>query len=124
MEHFFYDDRFCSDMSDLLLHLDMNDDKEVIEALPDDYTIKVELSDLEPIIKDDANEIAEWVEDKAIQANEDRFSEDNCDKESEKIKEAFKQSFDIEKFNSLLPKLYYPNNKFATITKQDLLNAF
>ena len=43
MENFFYGTEFFSDMRELLYHLNMSDDKEVVEALPDDYAIKVEL---------------------------------------------------------------------------------
>lgn len=39
----------------------------------------------------------------------------------ESIHQAIDECFDVEKFNSLVPKLYYPSG-FATITKQDLLD--
>ena len=123
MENFFYDTEFFSDMRELLYHLNMSDDKEVVEALPDDYAIKVELCDLEPIIKATAEDVADWVAEKAYDDNEERFSENNSETEISKIKEAFKQCFDVEKFNSMIPKLWYPNGKEANINKQDLLNA-
>ena len=53
--------------------------------------------------------------------------DDNLSQESEisfnQAEEAVKASVDLEKLNSLLPKLYYANGIKAYLTKQDLLDA-
>ncbi len=114
MENFFYDDRFCSDVSDLFDIFDIDDEN--LDELPDDWSVKVELTDLEPIFKIDADNLCQLLAD----ANEDRLSED-FDEEANVLK-ALKDSIDFEKLKEALPKLYYPNNKYVTITKQDLID--
>ena len=116
MEHFFYDDTFCSDLEDLANIFDI--DEYNVNDLKDDWVIKVELSDLETIFKVDADNLCQLLAD----ANEDRLSED-FDEEA-KVLKALKESIDFNKLKELLPKLYYPNGKFETITKADLVEWF
>jgi DNA-directed RNA polymerase specialized sigma subunit len=116
MENFFYDDRFCSDIEDLARVFDIDEDN--VNELKDDWQVKVELSDLEAIFKIDADSLCQLLAD----ANEDRLSED-FDEEARVLK-ALKESIDFEKLKEALPKLYYPNNKFETITKADLVEWF
>lgn len=71
--------------------------------------------ELEPIFQVDAEMLCELL----VDANEDRLTVDG-DEETDILK-ALKESIDFDKLNELLPKLYYPNNKFAVITKADLL---
>ena len=49
MENFFYEDTFCYDIEDLAAVLDINEDN--VNALKDDWQVKVELSNLETIFK-------------------------------------------------------------------------
>jgi hypothetical protein len=116
MEHFFYEDSFCSDIEDLARLFDIDEDN--VNELKDDWQVKVELSDLEAIFEIDANSLCQLLAD----ANEDRLSED-FDEEA-KVLKALKESIDFEKLKEKLPKLYYPNNKFEILTKVDLLDWF
>jgi hypothetical protein len=116
MENFFYDDTFCLDLEDLARVFDI--DEENVNELKDDWQVKVELSDLEPIFNIDAEKLCQLLAD----ANEDRLSE-NFDEE-EKVLKALKEMIDFDKLKDTLPKLYYPNNKFETITKADLVEWF
>lgn len=116
MEHFFYEDTFCSDLEDLANVFDINEDN--VNELKDDWTVRVEFSDLEPIFKIDADNLCQLLAD----ANEDRLSED-FDEEA-KVLKAIKETIDFDKLKDALPKLYYPNNKFKTITKVDLVECF
>ncbi len=52
MENFFYEDNFCSYIEDLARVFDIDEDN--VNELKDDWQVKVELSDLEPIFKVDA----------------------------------------------------------------------
>ena len=113
MENFFYDDTFCLDLEDLANAFDINEDN--VNDLKDDWQVKVELSDLEPIFNVNADNLCQLLAD----ANEDRLSED-FDEEARVLK-AIKETIDFEKLKEALPKLYYPNNKFETITKADLV---
>ena len=115
MEHFIYnDDEFMSDIGDLLSHLEL--EEEDVIALPDDYNVTCENTDLEPMFVFNHDRFVDFLSD--IYA--DRFPEES-DSTFTKIESAIKQSFDIEKFNSLIPQLYYPNGKMFTVTKNDLL---
>lgn len=49
MEHFLYDDTFCSDLDDLANVFDIDEDN--VNELKDDWQVRVEMSDLEPIFK-------------------------------------------------------------------------
>jgi DNA-directed RNA polymerase specialized sigma subunit len=113
MQHFFYDDTFCSDLEDLAAVLDIDEDN--VNELKDDWQVKVELSDLEPIFNVDAEDLCQLLAD----ANEDRLSED-IDVEANVLK-ALKETINFDKLKDALPKYYYPNNKFKTITKADLV---
>ena len=116
MEHFFYEDTFCSDLEDLANVFDIDEDN--VNELKDDWQVRVELSDLEPIFNVDADNLCQLLAD----ANEDRLSED-FDEEA-KVLKALKETIDFEELKEELPKLYYPNNKFEIITKADLVEWF
>lgn len=110
MENFFYEDVFCSDLDDLLNQLN-----EEASDLNDDWTCRVELTTLEPMFTLNADNLAEML----YNNKEERYSEDAP--QDEVIIKALKECIDFEKLNSKIPKLYYPNNKFVTITKKDLI---
>jgi hypothetical protein len=116
MINFFYDEIFCSDLGDLAEIYSIDED--YVHELPNDWQVKVELTDLEPIFEVDAESLCQLLAD----ANEDRLSED-FNVESKVIK-ALKQSIDFEKLQQTLPKLCYPNSKYETITKADLVEWF
>lgn len=113
MENFFIEDRFFSNFEDLLDYIDVE-----VEELEDDWSIKIELSELEPMVKLNEDDLVELITD----ANEDRFAEDNRESEYRNIREAIKLAFDLEKFNNHIEKYYYPTGHYKTITKQDLLD--
>lgn len=114
MENFFYDDKFIGDLSDLMDTLDIEDPKDLV----DDWTCRVELTELEPIFKTDAKKMFELLCD----CNEERIGEDFDNSDEEKITKAIATSFDFEKLKELLPKYYFPQSKFKVITKQDLID--
>lgn len=116
MENFFYEDTFCSDLEDFANLFGIDEDN--VNELKDDWQVKVELSDLEPIFNICAENLCQLLAD----ANEERLSYDFD--EEEKILQALKETINFEKLNDALPKLYYPNNKFQTITKADLAERF
>jgi hypothetical protein len=116
MEHFFYNDNFCSGIEDLARLFDIDEDN--VNDLKDGWQVKVELSDLEPIFKVDAENLCQLL----ARANEERLSED-FDEES-KVLKALKETIDFDKLKDALPQFYYPNNKHETITKEDLVEWF
>ncbi len=120
MENFFIDENFYPDTESLLADIEINE-KEDAEALPDDYKLRIEESSLEKVFV--ATE--DWIVDTIIEATDqydDRFPEE-ADHVFEEIKKAIRASIDVEKLNSLLPSLFYPNGKMSVLTKQDLLDA-
>jgi hypothetical protein len=114
MKNFFVEEKFYPDL-DSLCH-DLSIGIESINHLSENWQLKVELSDLEPIFNVDADNLCQLLAD----ANEDRLSED-FDEEA-KVLKALKETIDFEKLKEALPKLYYPNNTFQTITKADIVN--
>ena len=116
MEHFFYNDNLYSDLEEFLEYYGIDYDN--VNNLPDTWSARIEHSDLEPIFEVDAEIICQLLAD----SNEDRLSEDFD--EEKKVLKALKESIAFEKLKELLPKLYYANGKFETITKKDILNYF
>ena len=117
MEHFFLEDRFYHELGDLIDDLFPEDG--AVEALDDDYSIRVQESKLEPMFQLTKKEIAHVINQYIGDTHEDRFKDD--DGTDDEITKALEKCFDAKKFNSLVPKLYYPST-FVTITKQDLLD--
>ena len=113
MENFFIEDELYSNLEDLIDILCIDE----VEELEDDWNIKVELSDFEPMFELDIEFIVNAITDKF----EDRFPEDS-DNAFKKIEEAIIGSVDLEKLNKMIPSLYYPNCDYRIITKQDLLD--
>ena len=89
-----------------------------IENLNNNWSIEIELADLEPCIKIDLKRLFELIYDD----NEERFGEDFDDSDELKIKNCLRESIDFDKLNDLMPKYYYPNGETLTITKQDLID--
>lgn len=114
MEHFFLEDRFYSDLDDFINDLF----PEGVDELPDDWSIRVQKSKLEPMFQ--LKDIADYAFDRIFDSFEERFNHES-DEQDEDICQALNRCFDVDKFNSLVPKLYYPAG-FTTITKQDLLD--
>lgn len=112
-ENFFLEDKFYSDFDNLMDDLFYDEQDQRIKNLSDDWKIKVECASLENVL----TITSERIIDECIY--EDRLSE-YCD-ELEKIKDVLEKEIDFERVNALLPKLWYPNNKFVEITKHDLL---
>lgn len=112
MENFFYNDKFYSEIEDLIEDHDWDED--YLNSIPDGFKIKVIICELKPII----DFSTEWIMN---MIDEERFSEDNDDNEYAKIEKVLKDNIDFEKINSLIPKLYYPTKTTYYITKEDLL---
>ena len=116
MENFFYNSVFCSDLSDLMDELDI--DEENLNELEEDWFGICESSTLEKIfvIK------KEFAVDSIMASTEnwvDRFPE-NSDITEKEIKKAISDAVDIDKLNDGLPSFYYPNGKEFKVTKADL----
>ena len=118
MEHFFLEDRFYHELGDLID--DLFPENGDIEEMPDDWSIRVMQSKLEPMFQLTKKEVAHVINQYIGDTHEDRFNPDD-DGTDDEITKALEKCFDAKKFNSLVPKLYYPT-AFATITKQDLLD--
>ncbi len=116
MEHFFIEDRFYSDLDDYIN--DCFPENGDVDALHDDWSIRVQESKLEPMFQ--LKDIADYAFDRIFDSFEERFNYES-DEQDEDICKALNECFDVEKFNSLVPKLYYPTT-FTTITKQDILD--
>ncbi len=118
MEHFFLEDRFYSDLDDFINDLFPEDGD--IDALPDDWSIRVQESKLEPMFEVERDEINSLILNYLIDKHEDRFPQDNDDQENY-IESALYDCVNIAQLNRSIPELYYPTT-FTTITKQDLLD--
>jgi len=114
-ETYYYNDNFYFDFESL--SEDLFETEEDIRALPDDYEIKVNLCDLKPIVVFTAELIKERTVD------EECYSENHGDIESQTISDALNKCIDFEKLNSLIPKLWFPSKKFKVFTKQDFINS-
>ena len=115
MENFFVDDIFYTDLSELCEYQCW--EKSEIELYSDDYRLEVRPAVLEPIVKFNALDITERIED-------DRFSENGIDNEIKKIAKILDDNIDFDRINSQIPKLYYSTYKKHHFTKQDLLEVF
>ena len=117
MEHFFIEDRFYSDLDDYINDCFPEDGS--VELLPDDWSIRVQESKLEPIFQTNRADMHDVLINFFYDTYDTRFPEDS-ESQEEDLSRALKASFDVTHFNSLVPKLYYPT-AYTTITKQDLL---
>lgn len=119
MTPFFIEDKFYSDIEDYLSDNDLQ--REDIEKLPDDYKLVVMGTREEPVLTLTLQWMSDAVTDKA-ESYDDRFPEDSEDV-FQRISNAVRQSVDIDKLNTLMPRLWYPDDSEFEITKQDLLDA-
>jgi len=115
-EKFFIENDFYSEFTDFLDDYQIDEDN--VQDLPDDWEVKIELSDLEPIFDLDAETLCKIIS----QCNEERLSED--ENEEDKIIKALKDCIDFGKLKESLPELYYPNGKFVKITKAELMEYY
>ena len=119
MEHFFLEDRFYGDLDDLINDLFPEDGD--VEELDEDWSIRVMQSKLEPMFQMIKQEVVYVINQYIGDIHEDRFNPNGDGVAEREITEAITSCWDAKKFNSLVPKLYYPTT-FATISKQDLLD--
>lgn len=110
MENFFYEDEYCSDLCALMEKLELEDAD--VAKLPDDWTVVVMGTILEPMVELNAEWIIEHID-------EERFPEDD-DNIYQRIKKAL-EGVDFKAINDRMPKLYYTSGPDITITKADLL---
>lgn len=119
MEHFFLEDCFYGDLDDFIN--DLFPENGDIDALPDDWSIRVQESKLEPMFQLTEDHVKDVLTNYLDDQFDDRFPLDDNDRCFDEIALAIDECFDVNKFNSLVPKLYYPDG-YETITKQDLLD--
>ena len=110
MENFFYNDNFYLNLDDFIDDRNEN----FIDELDESSSFKIQLSTLEPMFQLHLGHLANILFD----INEERYSEEG--NEVFQIEKALKESIDFVKLNSMIPKFYYPNNKFEYITKETL----
>ena len=115
---FFIDDKFYSDLEDYITDLEIDGD----ELNDDFYPVQIRLTRLEPMFQTNIKFIKESIIQRTDTWKE-RFPEES-DREFKEIEEAIEKSFDIDLFNSLIPKLYYPTDEIDYITKQDVLDYY
>lgn len=117
-KNFCVDHWFFKRLNDFLMsQLDMDNLCE-IQYLSDEWSCEFQLTSKKPVFQLTFKELKEWLSRKC---GYDRWPKDLG---NEIIDEALKQSIDIDKLNALIPKLWYPNGKFVTVTKQDLIDHF
>ncbi len=109
MENFLDDDMFHSDLDSLIMHLELDDN---INDLDDDWSIRVEMCDLEPVEEITAEWITERIDDERLPEEPDGTIHH--------AKKILNENIDFKKINELMPKLYYGNGTYQVITKKDL----
>lgn len=112
MENFIYNDTFCKDLETLMDLLDINMPSELL----DDWKAEVDVCELQPLCQLDHKSILEML----YNFHEERFPEDD-ERTDKQVLDAIIESFDVDKFNGLVPELYYPTKSKAIITKADLV---
>lgn len=122
MENFFYSDTFYRDLEDLCDDISLYELTDV-EALPDDWTLKVQESTLEKMFVLTDVMVAEAIL-QYTDRFEERFPEDDNGDCLNKLEKAIPQCIDIYKINEAVSSLYYPNGKFTFITKQEIIEFF
>ncbi|OHB99886.1 MAG: hypothetical protein A2Z57_11220 [Planctomycetes bacterium RIFCSPHIGHO2_12_39_6] len=121
MEHFFVDENYYDNIEDYIHDMGDGGDEEWVKSLSDTWEQKIEFAQLEKLITVNDNLIDE-ISEFLIDANTERFPEDP-DRICGKLNTALKESIDIDKLHLLMPEMWYPNDKFGKLTKQDLLDA-
>ena len=116
--NFFVDDKFYHGVEDFLEDLDVyeNGDEIDFDLIDDDWTCKIGFTTEESMFQLEPNVLSNILYDTFV----DRYSE-YAEEESEIIR-ALKECVDFDKLNSKIPKLHYPNGKYHTLTKQELIN--
>lgn len=112
MLNFFVNDNFFSDLDEYISYQDID-----VEELEDSWEVTAWESDLETIT--DGFDIDIIIEHILFDIYPERLP-DNEDT-VKRAEEAIRQSFDLEKMKSLMPKLCYESNRRFKITKKDLL---
>ena len=124
LENFFCDDNFYETVADLTEYLDLVDSEMAENELEDEVIYECFTCTQEPIFKYIKKALFEDIGKEVIEAlyyrNEDRYPEEP-EAIEEKILKAFEESFDVEKFNSLLPKMFYPNGEMFKVTKANIV---
>ena len=107
MRDFFVNGDFYLDLKE---YCDYNEIE--LDDINDDDSLRVELSELEPVFQIHVEMLMGFID-------EDRINDYTCDD----ILKVLQDNIDFERINSLMPNLYYPNNKFHTFTREDFINA-
>lgn len=115
MENFFYDDKFYSELSDLIDDVTMDGDP---NELDDDWGVTCFESKLEPLVVLSKS----WLQEIIFDTEEERFPEEH-ESTNKKLSKAL-DCIDFSMANELMPKLYYPTKTSFTINKKDVLEYF
>lgn len=115
---FFIDEKFYSDGIDELYE-DVLADYEAEEEIPEDWEERIEYASLQKMLALTPDFVVDAIFDATEDMQEERMPEDF---DIQEIKSAIRKGIDVDKMNEAMPKLYYPNGEFRTLTKSDLLN--
>lgn len=110
-ENFFVDDVFYSEIDEYLCSFE--DEDMLIADLPDTFTERLCLTDLEPVVHLDANFIVEHID-------EERFDEHDIILDN--LICTLNKYINFEELNDKMPKAHYKNDKYVVINKEYLLN--
>jgi len=117
IENFFDDEVFYENLGEYLDGSMGIERAEDLADIPSDFTKTFQLSQMQPMFQMNlvklANILLDW--------HEDSLPED-CDLNI--IDNALKESIDFDRLNSLIPKYWYTNGEFVTVTKQNLIDYF
>lgn len=115
MENFFYEDRFCTDLYELMIELDIDEEK--VNELPDDWSVECQHTSVVPFARIiDVGLLTDIIMDN----NEDNMPEDP-DWIEKKINDALLASVNFDKLNKMMPEIHKTNGIKFTVTKADLI---
>ena len=115
--NFFDDEVFYENLGEYLDGSMGIEKAEELGDIPNDFTKTFQLSHMQPMFQMNLGKLVGIL----LDFHEDSLPED-CDENI--IDKALTESIDFDKLNSLIPKYYYTNGEFVTVTKQDLIDYF
>jgi hypothetical protein len=106
----YYNDSYYDDLEDLVIG---EFDPEDINELPENFTIIVDLCEMEPLVTLSPDWILSRIDD-------DRFSENGVDDEMDKVRKILADNIDYEKINKLMIPMWYPIGKKMVYDLSDI----
>lgn len=113
-EPFCIDDRFFTGIEDYIDYFELE-----LDDLDDDWFEECQSTTKRPMFNVSENDLKQMFVD-WTDKHEDEFPEES-DRIFKELEAAIIESVDLDKLNSLIPELYYPNQNKFKITKQDII---